>query len=189
MNMELIDEIRLVVHPVVLGSGKALFKDVDRRHALELTNVGRIASGPVRLTYRRAEVVATMDLSRAMEDVDRDVPETLSPRGKELVDGALAVFERFYRTGRERVRVLGIVNSSLFERMLSGFGPLLVAIALALRFTKVSGEVRLERAFGTGRAFIPSAKRGPQGSGTRGTSARAPTPPRCTELRSRSGPR
>ena len=53
MNMELIDEIRLVVHPVVLGGGKALFKDVEGRHALELIDVGRIASGPVRLIYSR----------------------------------------------------------------------------------------------------------------------------------------
>ena len=55
MNMELIDEIRLVMHPVVLGGGKALFKDVDGRHALELIDVGRIASGPVRLIYARKE--------------------------------------------------------------------------------------------------------------------------------------
>ena len=58
MNMELIDEIRLVMHPVVLGGGKALFKDVDARHALELTDVGRIASGPVRLIYRRRHAAA-----------------------------------------------------------------------------------------------------------------------------------
>jgi dihydrofolate reductase len=58
MNMELIDEIRLVMHPVVLGGGKALFKDVAGRHALELTAVGRIASGPVRLTYRRRYAAA-----------------------------------------------------------------------------------------------------------------------------------
>jgi dihydrofolate reductase len=55
MNMELIDEIRLVMHPVLLGGGKALFKDVQGRHALELTDVGRIASGPVRLIYRRRQ--------------------------------------------------------------------------------------------------------------------------------------
>jgi dihydrofolate reductase len=53
MNMELLDEIRLVMHPVVLGGGKALFKGVEGRHALELTHVWRIASGPVRLIYRR----------------------------------------------------------------------------------------------------------------------------------------
>lgn len=53
MNMQLIDEIRLVMHPVVLGGGKALFKDVVARHALELTDVARIHSGPVRLVYTR----------------------------------------------------------------------------------------------------------------------------------------
>jgi dihydrofolate reductase len=53
MNSDLVDEIRLVVQPVVLGSGKALFKDVNRRHALALTDVGPIASGSVRLIYRR----------------------------------------------------------------------------------------------------------------------------------------
>lgn len=58
MNKDLIDEIRLVMHPVVLGRGKALFKDVNGRHALELTDVGRLASGPVRLTYGRRHAAA-----------------------------------------------------------------------------------------------------------------------------------
>ena len=58
MNMDLVDEIRLVVHPVVLGGGKALFKQVNGRHALELTDVGPIASGPVRLIYRRRHAAA-----------------------------------------------------------------------------------------------------------------------------------
>jgi dihydrofolate reductase len=58
MNSDLVDEIRLVVQPVVLGSGKALFKDVNRRHALELTDVGPIASGSVRLIYKRRQAAA-----------------------------------------------------------------------------------------------------------------------------------
>ena len=32
MNERLIDELRLVVHPLILGGGKALFKDVKERH-------------------------------------------------------------------------------------------------------------------------------------------------------------
>ena len=58
MNNDLVDEIRLVVHPVILGGGKALFKDVNRRHALALTDVRPIASGSVRLIYRRRQAAA-----------------------------------------------------------------------------------------------------------------------------------
>ena len=53
MNTDLIDEIRLIVHPVVLGGGKALFKELHERHTLALTDVAPIASGRVRLAYRR----------------------------------------------------------------------------------------------------------------------------------------
>jgi dihydrofolate reductase len=51
MNLDLIDELRLVVVLVVLGAGKALFKDVKKRHALKLVEVKPLESGKVRLTY------------------------------------------------------------------------------------------------------------------------------------------
>ena len=51
MNERLIDELRLVVHPIVLGGGKALFKDVKERHALTFRGAKLLESGQVRLTY------------------------------------------------------------------------------------------------------------------------------------------
>ena len=51
MNQRLIDELRLVVQPIVLGGGKALFKDVGERHALTFRGATPLKSGAVRLTY------------------------------------------------------------------------------------------------------------------------------------------
>jgi dihydrofolate reductase len=52
MTQHLIDELRLVVYPIVLGGGKALFQDVKERQALQLLGTQRLASGAVRLHYR-----------------------------------------------------------------------------------------------------------------------------------------
>jgi dihydrofolate reductase len=51
MNAGLVDELRIVVQPIVLGSGKALFKDVKERHALRLVATESPARGLARLTY------------------------------------------------------------------------------------------------------------------------------------------
>jgi dihydrofolate reductase len=51
MDADLIDELRLIVHPVVVGSGKPLFKNI-RKHALELVKVQPGKNGQVILTYR-----------------------------------------------------------------------------------------------------------------------------------------
>lgn len=37
INVSLIDELQLLVNPLILGGGKALFKDVEKRHTLKLT--------------------------------------------------------------------------------------------------------------------------------------------------------
>jgi dihydrofolate reductase len=51
MNARLVDEVRLMVNPLVLGDGKALFKDVQNRQALKLERVNPLKSGKVSLTY------------------------------------------------------------------------------------------------------------------------------------------
>ena len=49
LDAGLLDEIRLIVHPLTVGSGKALFPS---RRALELVAAAPLAGGRVGLTYR-----------------------------------------------------------------------------------------------------------------------------------------
>jgi dihydrofolate reductase len=51
MNLQLVDEIILAVHPVILGAGKALFKDIEDRTWLTLTDHTIYPDGLVFLTY------------------------------------------------------------------------------------------------------------------------------------------
>jgi dihydrofolate reductase len=51
MNLGLIDEIHLMINPVLLGGGKALFKDVKERHALKLVSAKPFKSGKASLIY------------------------------------------------------------------------------------------------------------------------------------------
>jgi len=48
----LLDELRLIVHPVAIGAGAALFDGIARRQDLELVDSERAAAGRLRLTYR-----------------------------------------------------------------------------------------------------------------------------------------
>ena len=60
INSDLLDELRLIVHPVVVRSGTPLFGGVAQRQALELLRTEPGASGRVNLTYRvRAAGVVT----------------------------------------------------------------------------------------------------------------------------------
>lgn len=51
MNLGLIDEIKLMINPILLGGGKALFRDLTARHPLKLANAEPLQSGKVSLTY------------------------------------------------------------------------------------------------------------------------------------------
>ena len=51
---DLVDEYRVLVHPVLLGRGRTLFRDAGKRVDLELVDTAVTASGVAVLTYRPA---------------------------------------------------------------------------------------------------------------------------------------
>ncbi|MCA0755103.1 dihydrofolate reductase family protein [Paenibacillus sp. N4] len=51
INLGLVDEFRLSVHPVVLGEGKPLFMDIKQRLNLKMINTRTFSSGVVQLIY------------------------------------------------------------------------------------------------------------------------------------------
>jgi dihydrofolate reductase len=53
---ELLDELRLLVHPVVVGGGKRLFEDGGEQKALDLVDSKTFGTGVVYLTYRPTHV-------------------------------------------------------------------------------------------------------------------------------------
>ncbi|MFJ1709655.1 dihydrofolate reductase family protein [Kitasatospora sp. NPDC088346] len=59
LRLDLIDEYRLYVHPVLLGRGRRLFPELDARIALRPVGARTFGNGVVLLTYRRAGAPAT----------------------------------------------------------------------------------------------------------------------------------
>jgi dihydrofolate reductase len=51
MNLDLIDEVRLMINPIILGGGKGLFKDVKKPHTMKPVRAKTLKSGKVGLTY------------------------------------------------------------------------------------------------------------------------------------------
>lgn len=55
INLGLVDEFRLSVHPVILGEGKPLFNDIKQRLNLKVVNTRTFSSGVVQLIYHLNE--------------------------------------------------------------------------------------------------------------------------------------
>ncbi|MEH6936855.1 dihydrofolate reductase family protein [Bacillus sp. JJ664] len=51
INLGLVDEFRLSVHPVILGEGKPMFIDINNRVNLKMVNTRTFSSGVVQLNY------------------------------------------------------------------------------------------------------------------------------------------
>ena len=54
-RLGLIDEYRLVVHPILAGHGPTLFQGLERARRLELVSTKRLESGVMAMHYRRKE--------------------------------------------------------------------------------------------------------------------------------------
>ena len=55
MKLDLVDEYRLMIHPIVLGTGKRLFDGGLPIRTLELVDTKTTSTGVLILTYRRAD--------------------------------------------------------------------------------------------------------------------------------------
>ena len=55
LEHDLVDELRLMVFPVVLGSGRRLFGDTSEKKRLQLVESRTVGDGVAILVYRRAE--------------------------------------------------------------------------------------------------------------------------------------
>jgi dihydrofolate reductase len=53
LNLDLVDEYRLAVNPVIIGQGKRLFDDIEARHRLDLVEAKGHPSGVTLLHYKR----------------------------------------------------------------------------------------------------------------------------------------
>lgn len=55
------DELRLVVYPLIAGAGKALFSTAAQRRDRELTKIEQMPGGRLGLIYKTEEVYLPLD--------------------------------------------------------------------------------------------------------------------------------
>jgi dihydrofolate reductase len=73
LGEDLVDEIRLTIVPVILGSGRKLFPESPRKIVLTLTGAEKFASGVVVNTYQ-----PTSSARRRLASADREIDDALA---------------------------------------------------------------------------------------------------------------
>jgi dihydrofolate reductase len=59
----LVDELRLIVYPLIAGEGRTLFAGTERRRGLELQDVRRLSDGRAMLVYGIGAAIATQSVA------------------------------------------------------------------------------------------------------------------------------
>lgn len=67
----LLDELRLLVHPIAARHGERLFDDGDSMYGFRLVRSEAFPTGVLRLVYASAEIPPPIDYSEALDDVPK----------------------------------------------------------------------------------------------------------------------
>ena len=169
LELDLVDEIRLALFPVVLGSGKRLFRDETELRRFGLVSSVATSSGVMLLTYERQRdraapdarawnlrwTDAQVDYFRAAEDTDRVLATVLFTDIVDSTGRAASAGDRDWRrlldrhdeTARAEVRRWGgqlvtTTGDGILARFEAPTRALRCALALRSALAKIGLEIR-----------------------------------------------